>query len=67
MLQFAGKMKWVREEALANIVAIEMIDLPLADFEGSIESELQNKDGKSMAQYLLLLNIQNQNYFIQFT
>lgn len=23
-----------------------MIDLPLADFEGSIESELQNKDGK---------------------
>lgn len=43
----AGKTKWVREEALANIVAIEMIDLPLADFEGSIESELQNKDGKS--------------------
>lgn len=42
----AGKTKWVREEALASIVAIEMIDLPLADFEGSIESELQNKDGK---------------------
>lgn len=45
----AGKTKWVREEALASIVSIEMIDLPLADFEGSIEVELQNKDGKLLA------------------
>lgn len=28
------------------MVAIEMIDLPLADSEGSIENELKNKDGK---------------------
>lgn len=41
-----GKIKWTRQEALARIVAIEMIDLPLSDAEGSIENELKNKDGK---------------------
>lgn len=41
-----GRTKWTREEALADIVAVEMIDLQLSDAEGSIESELKNKDGK---------------------
>lgn len=41
-----GKIKWTRQEALTNIVSIEMIDLPLSDAEGSIENELKNKDGK---------------------
>ncbi|XP_037025633.1 ER membrane protein complex subunit 1 isoform X2 [Bradysia coprophila] len=58
ILMQQGKTKWVREEALANIVAIEMIDLPLADFEGSIESELQNKDGDIFG--TLLRRISNQ-------
>ncbi len=59
----SGKTKWVREEALANIVAIEMIDLPLADFEGSIESELQNKDGKLIELYLIHESKLNKNLF----
>lgn len=46
MNRVEGKIKWTRQEALARIVAIEMIDLPLSDSEGSIENELKNKDGK---------------------
>lgn len=42
----AGKIKWIREESLANISAIEMIDLPLADAEGAIEKQLKSKNGK---------------------
>lgn len=43
----AGKVKWIREESLANISAIEMIDLPLADAEGAIEKQLKSKTGKN--------------------
>lgn len=42
----AGKIKWIREESLADIAAIEMIDLPLADAEGAIEKQLKSKTGK---------------------
>lgn len=40
-----NKIRWAREESLANIVAVEFIDLPLADEEGAIESEMKNKNG----------------------
>ncbi|XP_014285151.1 ER membrane protein complex subunit 1 isoform X2 [Halyomorpha halys] len=40
-----GKVSWVREEALANIVAVEMIDLPVSDEEAAIEKEFANKEG----------------------
>ncbi|XP_055680073.1 ER membrane protein complex subunit 1 isoform X2 [Lutzomyia longipalpis] len=40
-----GKIKWTREEALANVVAVEMVDLPLSDDEGAIEDEFNSKDG----------------------
>ncbi|XP_055903168.1 ER membrane protein complex subunit 1 isoform X2 [Eupeodes corollae] len=40
-----NKIRWAREESLANIVAVEFIDLPLADEEGAIESEMKNKPG----------------------
>lgn len=47
MLQLqSGKIKWIREESLANIVASEMVDLPLADSEGAIEKQLKNAHGK---------------------
>lgn len=42
----SGKIRWTREEALTQIVAVEMIDLPLSDSEGAIENELKNKDGR---------------------
>lgn len=40
-----NKIRWAREESLTNIVAVEFIDLPLADEEGAIESEMKNKPG----------------------
>lgn len=40
-----GKIKWIREDSLANIAAIEIVDLPLADSEGTIEDQLNNKNG----------------------
>ncbi|XP_054745972.1 ER membrane protein complex subunit 1 isoform X1 [Anastrepha obliqua] len=36
-----GKLRWVRQESLANIVASEFIDLPLADAEGTLENEMK--------------------------
>lgn len=41
-----GKIKWIREESLSDIVAIEMIDLPLADTGGAIEKQINNANGK---------------------
>ncbi|XP_004529245.1 ER membrane protein complex subunit 1 isoform X1 [Ceratitis capitata] len=36
-----GKLRWERQESLANIVASEFIDLPLADAEGTLENEMK--------------------------
>lgn len=46
VLMQQGKIKWTREEALATIVAVEIMDLPLSDAEGAIENELNSKEGK---------------------
>ena len=43
-----SKVKWVREEALTQIAAIEFLDLTLSDAQGAIEEELNNKDGESL-------------------
>uniref|UniRef100_A0A182YG21 DNA-directed RNA polymerase subunit beta n=1 Tax=Anopheles stephensi TaxID=30069 RepID=A0A182YG21_ANOST len=40
-----GKIKWVREEALAEVETAEFLDLTLSDAEGAIEEELNNKNG----------------------
>lgn len=40
-----SKIKWVREEALTRIAAVEFLDLTLSDAQGAIEEELNNKDG----------------------
>lgn len=42
----SGKLKWIREESLADIVAIQIVDLPLADNEGAIEKQLKNAHGE---------------------
>lgn len=41
-----NKIKWVREEALTRIAAIQFLDLTLSDAQGAIEEELNNKDGE---------------------
>ncbi|XP_014259413.1 ER membrane protein complex subunit 1 [Cimex lectularius] len=40
-----GKLFWVREEALANVINVEMIDLPVSEEEAAIEKEFANKGG----------------------
>lgn len=45
---FSGKIRWIREDSLANIAAIEIVDLPLSDSEGSIEDQMKNSNGKSL-------------------
>lgn len=45
--KFIGKIKWTREDSLANIAAIEIVDLPLSDSEGAIEDQLNNKNGNN--------------------
>lgn len=41
-----SKLRWTRSEALANVIATEFIDLPLADSEGELENEMKGKTGK---------------------
>ncbi|XP_054002778.1 ER membrane protein complex subunit 1 isoform X1 [Hylaeus anthracinus] len=39
-----NKLIWVREEALASIVAVEIIELPMSDREQAIETEFDQKE-----------------------
>lgn len=62
-----NKVKWIREEALTQIAAVEFLDLTLSDAQGAIEEELNNKDGELVGhpsrerkfpfKHLLLLNL----------
>lgn len=46
LAHFLGKIKWIREESLSEIAAVEMVDLPLADSEGAIEKQLKSDNGR---------------------
>lgn len=46
VLLHKGQMKWTREESLANVVTMEMVELPLSYLEGTIEDEFNSKDGE---------------------
>lgn len=46
VLVHKGQLKWTREESLANVVTMEMVELPLSYLEGTIEDEFNSKDGK---------------------
>ncbi|EDV92916.1 GH19025 [Drosophila grimshawi] len=41
-----GRIRWAREESLANIIDTQFIDLPLADTEGTLENEMKGKAGE---------------------
>ncbi len=36
---------WVREEALASVTAVEMLDLPVSEKDAAIEKEFDSKEG----------------------
>ncbi|XP_039231604.1 ER membrane protein complex subunit 1 isoform X1 [Drosophila yakuba] len=38
-----GRVRWSREEALANVIDSQFVDLPLADTEGTLENEMKGK------------------------
>lgn len=47
-------MIWTREEALANIVAVEFVDLPVSDLDAAIESEFDQKEGTLTMVFILM-------------
>ncbi|XP_017778048.1 PREDICTED: ER membrane protein complex subunit 1 [Nicrophorus vespilloides] len=48
----AGKVQWVREEALSEIVALEFVDLPLSDLEASIEREFNEASSDIFSMFM---------------
>jgi hypothetical protein len=54
----AGQL-WAREEALASVVGVEMIDLPMSFQEVSVEKEFMSKGGmfKVLTSFRALLRI----------
>ncbi|KAG8190034.1 hypothetical protein JTE90_000129 [Oedothorax gibbosus] len=53
-----GRLVWSREEALSNIVATEVLDLPLSDTDASIEQEFGQPDVGTITKFLIRLKSQ---------
>lgn len=47
-----GKILWVREEALSQIVTVELLDLPASDTEVAIEKEFDSKETGSLGMFV---------------
>lgn len=47
----SGRVAWRREEALAYIFAVEMVDLPLSESQAKFEDEF----GSQQSNYFLIL------------
>lgn len=45
LLLCAGRVVWTREEALADVVTMEMVDLPLTGTQAELEGEFGKKAG----------------------
>lgn len=43
----SGKVLWSREESLAEVVSLEMVDLPLTGAQAELEGEFGKKAGNS--------------------
>lgn len=55
-----NKLVWTREEALASIVAVEIIELPMSDRDQAIETEFDQKESKSNYLYMSREIIRNE-------
>lgn len=51
-IQTPGKIIWTREEALTNVIAVELMDLPVSDVDAAIEKEFDNKEGGFIGMFL---------------
>lgn len=49
-----NKLVWSREEALASIVAAEIIELPMSDRDQEIETEFDQKESKYIYIHIFL-------------
>lgn len=43
---FKGKPVWIREESLASILAVEMVDLPVSESEARMEEQFGSAGSK---------------------
>ncbi|CAH2040810.1 unnamed protein product, partial [Iphiclides podalirius] len=59
-VQQAGRVLWTREESLANVVAVEFVDLPVSETDAAIESEFDQKEGSIWAAFTRRLQSQFQ-------
>lgn len=41
-----NKLIWTREEALASIITVEMVELPMSDRDQTLETEFDKKESK---------------------
>ncbi|EDV48192.2 ER membrane protein complex subunit 1 isoform X2 [Drosophila erecta] len=53
-----GRVRWSREEALANVIDSQFVDLPLADSEGTLENEMKGKAGDIASAFLRRITTQ---------
>uniref|UniRef100_A0A2A4K944 ER membrane protein complex subunit 1 n=1 Tax=Heliothis virescens TaxID=7102 RepID=A0A2A4K944_HELVI len=60
LMQQGGRILWSREEALANVVAVEFVELPVSDLDAAIESEFDQKEGSIWAAFSRRLQTQLQ-------
>ncbi|XP_052754420.1 ER membrane protein complex subunit 1 [Galleria mellonella] len=60
LMQQGGRLLWTREEALANVVAVEFVDLPVSDLDAAIESEFDQKEGSIWSAFSRRLQTQLQ-------
>lgn len=65
----AAVIEWTRYEGLANIEAVEMIDLPLSESQATIETEFTQNDSNLLKTFMLRLTSQVEllkRLFVQF-
>ncbi|XP_030563637.1 ER membrane protein complex subunit 1 [Drosophila novamexicana] len=53
-----GRVRWAREESLANVIDTQFIDLPLADTEGTLENEMKGKAGDIASAFMRRITTQ---------
>lgn len=54
MISQPTRMAWSRDESLSNVVAVEMMDLPLSDIEANIELEFEESEKRSILQMFFI-------------
>ncbi|XP_041988804.1 ER membrane protein complex subunit 1 isoform X2 [Aricia agestis] len=59
LMQQAGRTLWSRQEALANVVAVEFVDLPVSDTDAELETEF-GKEGSVWSAFTRRLYTQYQ-------